>query len=168
MGVTISTANAGTTYKPIATQTLGSSSSSVTFSSIPQTYTDLVLVYNGISSASATATFQFNSDTGSNYSNTYVLGNGSSTSSGNGTNTSSMYQFYPTTTYSSAVSHILNYSNSNVYKTVLTRSSNTANYSLANVGLWRNTSAITQIVVGISTGTFSSGSTFTLYGIKAA
>jgi len=77
---------AGSTYTPIATTTLGSTTASYTFSSIPSTYTDLVLVVIGEAYFTSTnyinTGVQFNSDTGSNYAAHYLIGNGSSVSSG--------------------------------------------------------------------------------------
>ena len=76
-------------YKPIATQTVsGSSTSSVTFSSISGSYTDLILIINGATSDSATNNFRvrFNSDSATNYSATRLLGDGSSTSTATGSN----------------------------------------------------------------------------------
>ena len=69
------------------------------------------------------------------------------------------------------VTHFMNYSNTTTYKTLLSRSgtlggSYTGTTLIA--GLWRSTSAITSILVGCTTNTFVAGSTFTLYGIKAA
>ena len=70
------------TYTPIATQTLGSAAASVTFSSIPQGYTDLVVVIGSATfSANSSLYFQYNGDTGANYSSTRLTGNGSSASS---------------------------------------------------------------------------------------
>ena len=71
------------TYTPIARQTLGSAAASVTFSSIPQGYTDLVLVMNLGAATSDYVQIVLNSDTANTlYSGTYLLGNGSSASSG--------------------------------------------------------------------------------------
>jgi hypothetical protein len=102
-----------------------------------------------------------------------VLGNGSSASSGTGPNTSVMKMFYPNTTSSTAIINLMNYSNTTTYKTCIARHSSTGNFALANVGLWRgstgsSTEAITSITVSVDSGTFSAGSTFTLYGIKSA
>jgi hypothetical protein len=71
-----------------------------------------------------------------------------------------------------AIFHLQNYSNSTTYKTVLNRTNyaGSGGWTVASVGLWRDTSAITSIRIAISetqTGNFISGSTFTLYGIKA-
>jgi hypothetical protein len=71
------------TYTPIATQTLGSAAASVTFSSIPQGYTDLILVCSPVSTTGSNTFMwiRYNSDTGSNYSLTSMRGNGSTATS---------------------------------------------------------------------------------------
>ena len=56
------------TYTPIASITLGAATSSVTFSSIPQTYTDLIVIFNGRTDGDENTNLQFNSDTTNNYS----------------------------------------------------------------------------------------------------
>lgn len=161
---------AGSTYEPIATTTLGSSQTSVTFSTITGSYTDLRLVMSGSMSAGADVVLQLNSDTGSNYSRTYLIGSGSATGSGRTASSTTMPVFFigATSTYS-AFADFNNYSNTTTYKTVLCRSGDTGSYVEANVGLWRSTAAITTIKIEAAGGpTFSSGSTFTLYGITAA
>lgn len=159
------------TYDPIATQTLGSSATSVTFSSIPSTYTDLVLVYsaqNNASSANVT-TMRFNGDTGTNYSDTYMYGNGTSAATGRDTNQSVMSAGdIPGTTgstWSANIINVMNYSNTTTNKTAIMRH-NTNGVTVASVGLWRSTSAINSIT--LIANTFSAGSTFSLFGIKAA
>jgi hypothetical protein len=62
----------------------------------------------------------------------------------------------------------MNYSNTTTYKAVLMRSDNADTATMANVGLWRSSTAIYQIDLVTSTSTFASGTTFTLYGIAAA
>jgi hypothetical protein len=69
------------TYTPLATVTLGSSASSVTFSSIPATYRDLILVVDGTTNATHNVGMRFNGDTGNNYFMVTAFGNGSTTSS---------------------------------------------------------------------------------------
>ena len=167
---------AGSTYTPIATTTLGSAASSYTFTSIPSTYTDLVLVYSGIPTNSGShKDIRVNVgngsiDTGSNYSYTYVGGNGSSASSGRGTSTAyiSTYALAGTYGYANIIGHFQNYSNSTTYKTVLIRTADSPAESIAFVGMWRSTSAINQVRVSISSDAFDVGATFTLYGIAAA
>jgi hypothetical protein len=66
-----------------------------------------------------------------------------------------------------SIINIQNYSNSTTYKTVLARSNNAATGTDATVALWRSTSAITSIDYYLNSGSWATGSTFTLYGIKA-
>lgn len=158
------------TMTPIATQTLGSAAATVTFSSIPGIYTDLVLVGNLANTTGAgDVYFRFNGDSGANYSKTQLYGTGTVAGSNNQSNYTSFSGFaYLSTTIGTAIGHIMNYSNSTTYKTVLSRSNDSAGLVMANVGLWRNTSAITSITIGPAANNFIAGSTFTLYGIKAA
>jgi len=159
------------TYEPIATQTLGSAAASVTFSSIPSTYTDLVIVTSIRGDASQNANIRFNNDTASNYSDTYLEGNGTSASSGRRTSQTSIVDggFYTSTasTFSVGLIHINNYANTTTYKTALFRS-NRSDAVQAVVGLWRSTSAINRIDIIAGSGNFEIGSTFSIYGIKAA
>lgn len=162
---------AGSTYTPIATTTLGSSASSYTFSSIPSTYTDLVLIANAKNSTytASSGELRFNSDTGTNYSSTAVSGSGSAAASYRATNATSVQCFRTDINDNgTSIVHIQNYANTTTYKTVVSRG-NTATVVVAFGGLWRNTSAITSITVKPEDGTtFSTGSVFTLYGITAA
>ncbi len=169
---------AGSTYTPIATTTLGSNQNDITFSSIPSTYTDLVIVFTGNSTNTGTSyngmRCRFNSDTGSNYSYTTVYGDGSSAGS---FRESSITYFIPgqlpqTSNTSPAVNiiNIMNYANSTTYKTIVSRS-NIANSTVeATVSLWRSTSAINSVTLSRDFGTnqIKAGSTATLYGIAAA
>jgi len=164
------------TYEPIATTTLGSNQATITFSSIPSTYTDLVVVSNFGTTTASYPYIRFNGDTGSNYSVTTLGGNGSSASSARESGGNKIWLSYdfelPTTLTSNLIVNIQNYSNSTTNKTVLSRVNNAANGTGAIVGLWRNTAAITSFTLNmmkLGTGyDFTSGSTFTLYGIKAA
>lgn len=164
------------TYEPIATNTLGSDTATVTFSSIPGTYTDLVLVLNSRSASTSGGVFvQFNNDTGSNYSVIRLRGNGTAASSNNSANVTTGEigdQNVSTNTagnFGNIICQINNYSNSTTYKTTLSRA-NVADVTVrALVSLWRSTSAITEIDIFCeNSNNFLSGSTFTLYGIKAA
>ena len=162
---------AGNTYTPLATQTLGSAAASVTFSSIPSTYTDLVLVFNGTCTTGVVGlVLQFNSDTSTNYSYTILSGDGTTASSSRSSNQTTM-QVAGMTSSSQAtmIASIQNYSNATTYKTVLSRQATATLETRAYVGLWRATpAAITTILVSTSTSTFVAGSTFSLYGIAAA
>jgi hypothetical protein len=162
------------TMTPIATNTLSSSSNSLTFSNIPQTYTDLILIVNAKASGAQDVVSRINSDSGSNYSTTFINGTGSAANSGRQSNQTYLYidnyGYLETTDGQVSITHFMNYANSTTNKTILSRASNASNGVTGLVGLWRNTSAITSITLycGIAAATFSSGSTFTLYGVKAA
>jgi hypothetical protein len=160
------------TYEKIATTTLGSTTATVTFSSISGSYTDLVLVENGQSSTGGSYTrIRFNSDTGSNYSATYIYGNGSAAGSDSYSNMAFIPVAYvasvETNFNHNTIINIQNYSNSTTHKTVLARSNNADTATDAAAGLWRDTSAITSIEYYLNSGSWATGSTFTLYGIKA-
>lgn len=163
------------TYEPIATYTAPSSQTSVSFNSFAG-YTDIVLVIN-IKATSAGATdinLNFNSDTSALYSRTIMAGNGSSALSGRSSSATTIqlnnWSSATTTNFNyNAIVNIMNYANTTTNKTTLSRSNNADNGTEAIVGLYRSTSAITsmQITSGASRA-FDTGSTFTLYGIKAA
>jgi hypothetical protein len=165
---------AGSTYTPIATNTLGSSAATVTFSSIAGTYTDLVIVADAISSTTANYELTFNGDSASNYSRTFLQGSGSAASSGRASSQTFIRcdqgGNLVTATWGSPLRiFVMNYSNSTTYKTALTRSDGaSAGGTGAVVALWRSTAAITSLTLACSGATFSTGSIFTLYGIAAA
>ena len=154
------------TYDCIATTTTASSAASVTFSSIPSTYTDLFCVMNFSLSGNNEVLFNFNGDTAANYSRTYFEGNGSTASSARQSSTNHIFMLGRSSQMVNLVS-INNYSNSTTYKTLLARFSSGQGIVGAEVGLWRSTAAINQIVISLNTGTFTNGSVISLYGIKA-
>jgi len=163
---------AGSTYTPIATTTLASAQASYTFTSIPSTYTDIVMVCAHSNSAQSGVRVQVGNgsiDTGSNYSITYLLGDGSSATSGRAANDGSFdFAFVAANSESTLIVNAMNYANTTTYKTFVTRNSGAAQGVTARVGLWRSTSAINQIKLALSTGNFNAGTTFTLYGIASA
>ena len=161
------------TYSLIDSTTLGSAESSVTFSSIPSTFTDLILVCNfGTSQGSNDGLmFRVNGDTASNYSLTRLTGDGSNASSTRQTSSTSIIvggvSGVDTTTV--AIYQLMSYSNTTTYKTILGRNNHPASLLNAGVGLWRNTSAVTSItVLPENAATLRADSTFTLYGIASA
>jgi hypothetical protein len=161
------------TYEPLATTTLGSAAATVTFSSISGAYTDLILITNSATGVNDIDMYiQVNSDTGSNYSWTRITGNGTSAASSRGSSSSLGYRVGnmsgSNVGQNNAVIQFQNYSNATTYKTILSRSNNASLLVELFVGLWRSTSAITSMDIKTQSGTFSTGSTFTLYGIKAA
>jgi len=158
------------TYTPIATQTLSSAAASVTFSSIPQGYTDLILVVDNLVDTNGYCYLRYNNDSSSNYSRTFIVGNGSAANSYRSSNQTQI-DFNARTSGTGYLNkmQIMNYSNNTTYKTALIRSDMASAESDAFVTLWRSTSAITQInIISPSGSGIQSGSTFTLYGILAA
>ena len=156
------------TYTPIATQTTSGSVSSVSFTSIPSTYTDLICVINGSFSSAQGTYVRYNNDSGSNYSSTYIFGNGSTASSNRASNDVWTALGYLGTDQSNSIFSVLNYANTTTYKTGIGRGNTAGTLTFATVGLWRSTAAINRIDISPTSGTITSGSTFTLYGIKAA
>lgn len=160
------------TYVALDKVTVGSSVGSVTInmgSTISQAYTDLVLVIDGTVGSNCGVQLRFNGDSGSNYSYTRMTGDGSSASSDRSSNATFMeLGYYVSTARNMNILNIMNYSNSTTFKTVLNRASaQTVNIGAqAYVELWRSTAAITSVTINAS-GNFSSGTTFSLYGIKA-
>ena len=161
-------------YESIATVLVGSGgASTVTFSSIPQTYKHLQVRFIGNSSASDNANFTFNSDTGNNYTRHRFSGNGSASAGSGGTSLPGWYVFSSTGFLSGhfgpAVVDILDYTNTNKYKTgrALSGSHNNSSGGIEHTGgLWLNTAAITRIDITAYAGSWAQHSHFALYGIK--
>ncbi len=159
------------TYTPIATTTLGSSTNTITFSSISGSYTDIVVAGLWRDTVSGSALkIRLNSDTGSNYSYTFVRGNGTTASSNRGSNLTSMYggeDVSTASTFSAFLMNIQNYSNTTNNKTSLVRNNPPGTDTMAIVNLWRSTAAITSVTFFVDNN-FAVGTTFTLYGVKSA
>ena len=164
------------TYEPIATNTLGSAAASITFSSISSAYTDLRVTFVAQGSGGQRFVgFQFNSDTGTNYSYTNINGDGSAAASIRGTSTNQIpigeNTGSTTTQFSFYTIDIFSYADS-TYKTALATNAADQNGSGEvgyEVGLWRNTAAITSIrLFSVGGGNFAIGTTATLYGILKA
>ena len=165
------------TYDSLATTTLGSANSTITFSSISGSYTDLrlILVGRAVTAGNTfTVSLTMNGDTATNYSRTLITGDGTNASSFRTTSASSI-------AISSPVAWLVS-TNTNLYsldfmsyagstnKTILISTSADQNGSgglLNAVGLWRSTSAITSITL-TSGDQFAAGATATLYGILRA
>jgi hypothetical protein len=162
---------AANTYTQIASTTTSGNATSVTFSSIPATYTDLIIVFNGSASGTSGDLARFNSDTGANYSSTFMRGDGSSAASGRVPSATSINPGLTFgTSQSTYIMQIMNYANTTTYKTALYRSSSvaTSSYVGAAVALWRSTAAINTINFFTSGTNYVNGSTFSLYGVTAA
>ncbi len=157
---------AGKTYEPIATTTTSSNASTVTFSSFTG-YTDLVMTMNFSLSSNAEVYIRFNSDTNTNYSRTYLEGNGSSSSSAR-TSDGQQINILGRSSQMVNIIHFVNYANTTTNKILLARFSSGNELVGTEVGMWRNTNAITSIGLSLSGGYFIDGSVITLYGIAAA
>lgn len=168
-----------TTYTLIASNTLGSSAASVTFSAIPNTYTDLIVKTSARwdNTGNPYLFLRFNSDTATNYSYTVLYNSagtvgssrssnqtrvvgGALTSSGATSNTFSNGEFY-IPNYLASINKPIS-----AFDVDENNNATTDIFQLASAGLWRNTSAITDISMFVSSGNFVSGSSFFLYGIK--
>jgi len=161
---------AGNTYTPIATYTIpATAASTYTFSSISGSYTDLVLVFEGIESGNGDIRIQYNGDTGANYSNNVVKGNGSTATATRANAATYIYLAYTDPSLRTAIiAHIQNYSNTTTNKTLISRFSTAGSTVGLISGMWASTAAITSITISSSVYNFSTGSTFSLYGILAA
>jgi hypothetical protein len=165
---------ANNTYVELDKVTIGSTTTSATFNSIPQTYTDLVVVMNVVPNGSGAGTFIVNGDTSAIYSNTTLAGLDTNTpvsfrstglSSGNWlssgaamTNSANLHL---------SILHFMNYSNTTTFKTILNRENpGQFGYTGYWANLYRSTSAITSITMQYA-ASFGVGTTVSLYGIKS-
>lgn len=165
------------TYQLIEAKELTTTTASVTFSSIPSTYTDLLLsissrnndIYNEVH-------FRFNGDTGNNYSGRNIYGNGSSAISSSSSSISSLQNLtvqsvsgQTASTFGNIQLYIPNYLSSN-HKSIsadgVQENNATSAQAMLGAGLWANTAAITSIQAFPSIGSFVQYSNFYLYGIK--
>jgi len=163
-------------YESIATTTVGGGgSATITFSSIPATYSHLqIRMLSNDTTGSNNNLMQFNTDTASNYSWHALQGNGTAASAAAGSTQTSM--IFGKTGISGggggvSVVDILDYANTDKYKTIRslsgTDNNNTNGRLFFASGNWRSTSAVTTITLTNDSGTnFSQYSSFALYGIK--
>lgn len=166
-----------TTYDCIGTTTTSGNATSVNFSSIPATFTDLLITINmRHSNGTTSVALRFNGDTGGNYSYNSLEGasNGLYTNRGTGG-----VQMFPAgynniatgTSQSNAFFHIMNYASTAMNKTVLGQQTgivSTGGYPGlgSGVGMWSSTAAINSVNVAVYSGNFVDGAVISLYGIK--
>lgn len=156
-------------WKPLANLTVtGSSTNTVTFSSIDGSYRDLVLVINGTNSVDANLYLRINSDT-ANYAGVLMFGNGSSVGSFTDAPTGIFFNNYARigTAASQFVLNFMDYSATDKHKTVLASADKSSAATERYCYKWGSTSAITNIVCTVTTGNLVAGSTFALYGVSA-
>jgi hypothetical protein len=143
----------------LANTTLSSTATSITFSSIPATYRDLVLVFNGVGPSGQPIYLRYNNDTGANYPSVRMY------------NTASDTQTPPEIGFGNvnltAIANIMDYSATDKHKTTLIRWGNAdgTSYVMAWASRWASTNAINTLNITTASGTIASGSTFALYGI---
>ena len=175
-------------FESIATVNPTGGAASASFTSIPSTYKHLQIrgiVHDNYATDKAPNTgfdlnFIFNSDSAANYSNHYLYGNGTSAVAA-GASGSSVINLPGTNQISTAnymsvlIIDIIDYASTTKYKTVRTfngadaNGTGTTNRCVAlNSGLWRSTSAITDIQMTAWGTGFVAGTQFALYGIKGA
>lgn len=161
------------TFVPLATQTLSSAASSIIFSSIAGTYSDLHLIIMCTSNVSDIVSVQYNSDTGTNYTQMYFGTNGTSPLYGQ-TNFASYAQLSSIGAVSTTVPSlyeldIMGYSQTTTQKLTLVKTScDYGNFGAVETVscLWKNTAAINSVKLFLRSGNnFSSGTTATLWGI---
>jgi len=157
------------TYTALATVTLASTAASVTFSSIPATYRDLILIITAQRTGSpVNVGMRFNGDSGSNYSSVFMTGTGSSAVSGtvSGTNVQlDVYPYPPSSGFNNYIVQIMDYSATDKHKSVLVRVNDAGNATEASAARWANTAAVNSLALTLSN--FNTGSTFSLYGVIA-
>ena len=172
------------TYTLISSNVLSSSAASVTFSAIPADYTDLVLRCSSRDTQASVTDYylnlNFNGDTATNYSITSIYNFGSAAASDRWTSQTNGYIYQDNSatatanTFANIEIYIPSYtvSQNKPYSSFGAPESNVANLSTRSVsavaGLWRNTAAITSIVIAPPTSSFVSGSSFYLYGISSS
>lgn len=164
------------TFDKLATTTLVSAQSTVTFSSINGSYTDLFLSCNVLGNTGGTTDYNvrlnFNSDSSSNYSRTQLVATSSGITSGRSTNeTYAVVQvggYLSTSTPTGIMIHLSNYSNTTTNKHWLVSNGPSTTSAEFITGMWRSSSAITSIAIATLGGQFKSGSIFSLYGIRKA
>ena len=154
------------TYTKIAATTLTSNSTTVTFTSLSSDYTDLIIVVHAKrdTGSSANALMTFNNDTSSNYLRAY-FGRGTSTIE-RGTDTQAGNTIWLSTTWATYHLEVYQYSATDRFKHVNIWHGSQGIFG--NGQVWKSTSAISTITFNTSTNNFASGSTFSIYGIKAA
>jgi hypothetical protein len=162
------------TYEPITQQTITGTPSTITISSIPSTYTDLVLVCWGWgSTGGGSLTVRGNGDGSTLYNTTYMYSDGSTITPGQTGDTSAgtfMGRIdFSSTKIGGGYIHIFDYANTTTFKTMIGTNFGSDHINWSSVGMYRSTNALSSLTIGIeSSSTFANGFTMALYGIKAA
>jgi len=176
-GFSLSAGAAGA-FELISTQTLSSTATTISFSSLPSNYSHLQIRYSVRQSTTGTllAMLNFNSDTGANYAWHRLYGNGSTVSSDATSSTTQILALTApggsdtTGVFMPAIVDILDYRSTAKNKTVrfLTgcETNNTARVVGLTSGLWASTAAVSSLTLTALSGSFAIGSRFSIYGVK--
>jgi hypothetical protein len=151
------------TYTALATVTLGSSASSVTFSSIPATYRDLIVVVEGLSAGGDSALMTLNGDTGSNYTYVRMFGTGSGSGASSSGTSREIFNIY--SSRGTNIIQIMDYSATNKHKTSISRSNTANTIVMAFASRWANTAAVNSVALSLGGTTFAATTTLSLYGV---
>jgi hypothetical protein len=158
------------TYTPLATITLSSTTTQVTFSSIPSTYRDLIVVVAGTTTSTVGIGMLFNNDGGANYSyvDMYGSGGGTPSSSSNGAD-GNINVGVMSTGQSNIIWQVMDYSATDKHKAVLVRTNVPDGWGVrAAAGRWANTAAINSVrILRNGVHSINSGTVISLYGIAA-
>jgi hypothetical protein len=156
---------------PLATTTLTSNAYSVTFSSISGSYRDLLILLSGSATDYEYVILQFNSDTGSNYTFTNMIGDGNGVYGGAATINGARVGRLSTTANvrGNLQAHIMDYSSTDKNTTTLARGNSPDEMTMGIASRWANSAAITSVTVTLYGGTalFETGTTISLFGVDA-
>ena len=168
-------------YDSLSSVTLDATASSITFSGIPATYTHLQIRGIGRTNRATPADMdglliQFNGDTSANYSDHALRGDGGSATASSDVSYTGMEMYrlanlyVASTVMGAQIVDILDYANTNKYKTIKSLGgvdNNGSGQVALNSGNWRNTDGITSILLKPAVGTlFTAYTSFALYGVK--
>jgi hypothetical protein len=159
----------------IETKTLGTAAASIEFTSIPQTFTDLVVLVSARGASTSdfpSLLLRFNSNSAS-YSARFVIGSGTGTSSSTGGTTSISIATMPgsaqtANTFGNSICYVPNYTaavNKSVSIDSVSETNSAAAFSRLVAGLWSNTAAITSLAIIGDSVNLEINSTVSLYGI---
>jgi hypothetical protein len=156
-------------FTVLGNTTLATASASVTFSSIPGGYKDLVIFTNYLGNGGESGTrYRFNSDSGANYSYVLAQGDGTNASWGSSSSFTGVIGFATATATVAALQklQISDYAATDKHKSVLVRSDRANQLTAMAAARWANTSAITNITINSLGSNFAAGSTFRLLGVN--
>ena len=155
-------------YVPLATKTLTVAATAVSFSSITNSYRDLIVVASNLNLASSQQLYlQFNLDASAIYNRVFMVGTTITASAADSNTTQIVLTNGAFTTNGQLLINILDYSATDKHKSVLSRYNNAGLEVVAVAGRYATNTAINRVEVGVFGVNFAIGSTFTLYGIAA-